>query len=93
MIKSFRHNGLRRLYESDDSRRLPNESVPRIKRILAALDTAETISELGLFPGWGLHRLKGDLKSYWSISISGNWRIIFRFKDGEVTDVDYIDYH
>ena len=57
------------------------------------MDTAEKISELGLFPGWRLHRLRGDLKGYWSISVSSNWRVVFRFARGDFHDVDLIDYH
>ena len=64
----------------------------RIALALADLDDAETPSDLDL-PGYRLHPLKGDLKGYWSISISGNWRLIFRFEDGDAYDVDLVDYH
>lgn len=93
MIRTFRHNGLRRLYETGESHRLPPETVLKIRRVLAAMDTAGNITELGLFLSWRLHRLKGALTGYWSITITGNWRIIFQFEDGDVFDVDYVDYH
>jgi len=64
----------------------------RIALALADLDDAATPSDLDL-PGYRLHPLKGDLKGYWSISISGNWRLIFRFEEGDAYDVDLVDYH
>ena len=92
MIESFRHKGLQRLYEEDDRRKLPADMVDRIRRILAALDAAATIEALNQ-PTLRLHMLKGDLKGFWSITIRANWRIIFRLEDGNVFDVDFIDYH
>ena len=65
----------------------------KISDILAALDTAAGPSEVGLFPGWRLHPLKGDMKGFWSVTITGNWRIIFRFEAGDAFDVDLVDYH
>ena len=64
----------------------------RIALALADLDDADSPSDLEL-PGYRLHPLKGALKGYWSISISGNWRLIFRFEDGDAYDVDLVDYH
>ena len=49
--------------------------------------------KLGYFPGWRLHPLKGELKGFWSVSVSGNWRVIFRFEDGDAFDLDFVDYH
>ena len=60
---------------------------------LAALDTAEEPNDVGLFPGWRLHPLKGDRKGFWSVTITGNWRVIFRFDKGDALDLDFIDYH
>ena len=51
------------------------------------------IAEMGVFPGWRLHALKGDYAGHWSVSVSGNWRIVFRFEDENAYDVDLIDYH
>jgi proteic killer suppression protein len=68
------------------------EHVEKIKRVLARLDRASLPKHMDL-PGWRLHLLKGDLAGFWSVTIRANWRIIFRFEDGDVTDVDYLDYH
>ena len=92
MIASFKHRGLKRLYEYDDKRGVSAAHVDKIKRILARLDEATRISDMGL-PGFGLHPLKGELKGLWAVKISGNWRIVFRFQQGNAYDVDYIDYH
>ena len=64
----------------------------RLSRILAALEAADSPEQLDA-PGWGLHKLKGDLKDFHVVKVSGNWRVIFRFEDGDVLDVDYLDYH
>ena len=92
MILSFRHRGLKRLYERDDRSRLQPELADRIEEILGLLDVAESPRDLGL-PGFRLHPLKGDLKNFWSVTVSGNWRIIFRFRGQDAVDVDLIDYH
>ncbi len=64
----------------------------RIALALADLDDASKLGDIAL-PGYRLHPLKGDMKGLWSISISGNWRITFRFEGGDVYDVDLVDYH
>ena len=92
MIRSFRHRGLRRLYERDDPGRIGADQLDRITLALADLDATTKPSELDL-PGYRLHPLRGDRRGAWSISISGNWRITFRFEDGDVYDVDLVDYH
>jgi toxin HigB-1 len=92
MIESFRHKGLQRVYDADDSRKLPPVMVERIRDILTALDTARTIVALNR-PSFKLHSLKGDMKGFFAVTVQANWRIIFRFKDGKVSDVDFIDYH
>ncbi|MDE0096071.1 MAG: type II toxin-antitoxin system RelE/ParE family toxin [Gammaproteobacteria bacterium] len=92
MIRSFRHRGLRRLYEHGDASKVSPDLVNRITLALADLDVARGPSDLDL-PGYRLHPLKGDLKGYWSISVSGNWRITFRFEDGDTFDVSLTDYH
>ena len=92
MIRSFRHRGLRRLYERDDPSRIAADQLNRITLALADLDAAGRPSELDL-PGYRLHPLRGDRRGLWSISITGNWRITFRFEDGDVYDVDLVDYH
>ena len=88
----IKHAGLRRLYEANHSHGLDPRQVQRLRRILTALDQANYPQETGR-PGFRLHPLKGDRRGQWSIRISGNWRIVFRFVDGEAVDVDMIDYH
>jgi proteic killer suppression protein len=92
-IRSIRHKGLRRLYEKGEGRDLPAALVEKLSDVLLAIDEAEHPQDVGLFPGWRLHQLKGDLKGFWSVSVSGNWRVIFRFEKGDAFDVDLVDYH
>ncbi len=92
MIVGFRHKGLRQLYESDDRSRLQQALVRKISIILAALDEAETITDMDR-PAFRLHALKGELAGSWSIWVNGNWRITFSFEDGRAEDVDLVDYH
>ena len=92
MIKSFRHRGLQRLYERGDRSRINPALVEKVETALGLLDVAETPEAVNL-PGYRLHPLRGDLRGFWSIRVSGNWRIIFRFDDRDVCDVDLVDYH
>lgn len=92
MIRSIRHRGLKRLYEDDDSSKLRQDQVERIRDILEPLDVATRAADMNM-PGLRLHPLKGKLRGFWSASVSGNWRIIFRFDDGDAYDVDLVDYH
>jgi Plasmid maintenance system killer protein len=92
VIASFKHRGLKRLYEDDDHRGLSPADLDKIKRILARLDEAADIRNMAL-PGFQLHPLKGKLKGLWAVSVSGNWRVVFRFENGNAYDVDLIDYH
>lgn len=92
MIKSLRHKGLKRYYEKGDAKKLPATMVRRLRLVLADLDAAEKPQDL-TFPGNRLHRLKGDLRGFWAIDVTGNWRVVFRFEAGDVHDVDLIDYH
>lgn len=86
------HRGLRRLAEQDDARSVPQSLIRRIRRILTELDAAQSAQDMNL-PGYRLHPLKGARQGQWSIRISGNWRIVFRFENGEAVDVDLVDYH
>lgn len=92
MIRSFRHKGLRRLYERDETRGVAAEHAAKLKDILAVLDEAQSPEDLNL-PGFRLHALKGDLKGFYAVTVRANWRVIFRFEDGDAFDVDYVDYH
>jgi len=86
------HAGLKRLFERGDTRRLNPTHLRRIRRVLADLAVASSLKDLDQ-PGYGLHPLKGDRRGFWSVRVSGNWRIVFRFDNGEAVDVDLIDYH
>jgi len=92
VIVGFRHKGLKLLFEKGDRRRVRPDHADKIERILARLDEASEAGHMGL-PGFRLHPLKGDRAGYWSVTVSGNWRIIFRFAGGHASDVDLIDYH
>jgi proteic killer suppression protein len=92
-IRTFRHKGLKRLYDAGERRDIPATLAEKIADVLLAIDEATRPGDVGLFPGWRLHPLKGDLKGFWSVSVSGNWRVVFRFEKGDAFDVDLIDYH
>ena len=93
MIRKIKHKGLRTFWEKEDARRLNQDWVRRIHRILIALDTARIPDDMD-FPGWRLHPLKGEYEGCYAVKVSGNWRIIWRFdQTGDATDVDLIDYH
>lgn len=92
MIGTFRHKGLRLLFEDGDRRKVPSAYVAKIERILARLDVASEPGHMDL-PGFRLHPLKGDRAGFWSVAVSGNWRIVFRFEGGNACDVDLLDYH
>jgi proteic killer suppression protein len=92
MIRSIRHKGLKRFYEDDDPRGVIAEHVVKLRDILARLDAARVVADLDV-PGFRLHRLKGDYKGFWAVTVRANWRVIFRFDDHDAFDVDYADYH
>ncbi len=92
MIVSFRHKGLKLLFERGDRRKVLPDHADKIERILARLEEASGVGNMDL-PGFRLHPLKGNLAGFWSVTVSGNWRIVFRFEGGHASDVDLIDYH
>jgi proteic killer suppression protein len=92
MIGSFRHKGLKLLFEHANRSKVKASDVGKIERILARLNEAEDARDMAL-PGYKLHPLKGDLAGFWSVWVSGNWRIIFRFEGVNARDVNLIDYH
>ena len=92
MIRSFKHRGLKRLFEGDDSRGIRPDLVKTVREILTLLDDARTLQAMSL-PAYHLHPLKGDLKAYWAVTVRANWRIIFRFDGIDAFDVEMIDYH
>jgi len=91
MIGSWKHRGLKRLYEKGDRRGIDPDLVDKVERILTNLDAATEAEALDL-PGYRLHALKGDLKGYWAVTVRANWRIVFRFEGGEALDVELVDY-
>jgi len=92
MIRSFKHRGLKRLYERDDRGGIRPDLRDTVQEILTLLDDAMTVQELNL-PGYRLHPLKGGLKDFWSVTVRANWRIVFRFEGADAFDVELIDYH
>ncbi|MYC68625.1 MAG: Killer protein [Acidobacteriia bacterium] len=92
MITSFRHRGLKALYESRTARWVTPEHVGKLRDILAVLDQSSGPEGMNL-PAFRLHALRGPLKGHYAVWVSGNWRVTFRFEDGVAVDVDYVDYH
>ncbi|WP_392440366.1 type II toxin-antitoxin system RelE/ParE family toxin [Edwardsiella piscicida] len=92
MIKSFKHQGLKKFFLNNDSGGLEQHLVPRIRTRLTTIDAADCIDGINM-PGYDLHPLKGDRKDIWSIKVSGNWRITFRFIDGDAEILNLEDYH
>lgn len=92
MIRSIKHKGLRRLFEDNDVRGVIADHAEKLRDILAALDAAPTVAHMDM-PGFRLHALKGALRGFWAVTVRANWRVIFRFAEGEASDVDYVDYH
>lgn len=92
MIKSFRHKGLKQFFEKGSTAGIQAAHAPRLAAMLHRLNVARRAADMNL-PGWGLHQLKGGLKGHWSVWVSGNWRLTFRFDGEDVELVDYQDYH
>ena len=92
VIRSFRHRGLKSLYDGKAPRRVAPAHVQRLRDILAALDHSRGPEGMDL-PGFHFHQLKGRLRGHYAVSVSGNWRVTFRFEGGSAVDVDYLDYH
>ena len=88
----IRHKGLRQLHENDHAAQISPSLLPRLRRILFHLQVATNPEDIDA-PGFRLHPLKGNRVGQWSIRVSGNWRVVFRFANGEVVDVDLVDYH
>ena len=92
MIQKFKHKGLKQLFESGKATGVNPQHVTRLRHILALLETAEAIEDMDL-PGSNLHELKGKRTGTWAVKISGNWRVTFKLRKGDVVDVNYEDYH
>jgi proteic killer suppression protein len=94
-IQSFAHKGLKRLYEEDRSKGVPPESADKLRKMLAFLDSMQDPEELYSLPLWKAHRLAGDRKGAWSLSVTRNRRLTFRVDaaEREICDLDLEDYH
>ena len=95
IIRSIRHRGLRRLIEDDDPRFLQPAMIDRVRKVLTSLILADALEGLiaDAPPGWRLHRLSGDRRNEWSVSVSGHWRITFEEEDGYIDRLNLEDYH
>jgi proteic killer suppression protein len=92
VIKSFRHKGLERLFYEGTKKGIQPSHAPKLTDILDRLDAASVVEDMD-YPGSALHPLRGKLADHWSVKVSGNWRLIFKFINGDAYVVDYIDYH
>ncbi len=92
MVLSIRHKGLRDYYENGSLTGIQPKHAARLRLILGRLDAAREPRDMNL-PGLRLHKLSGNFNGFWSVEVSGNWRVIFRFEGQDVFDVDYLDYH
>ena len=92
MIVSFKHKGLRTLFEQDDARRVKSDQVDRLRLILSALDQSSDVQDMNQ-PTFRLHPLKGNRRGVWAVTVRANWRVTFRFVGDDAHDVDLEDYH
>ena len=92
MIQSIRHKALLQYYTEGNGAKLPSQYLRKINRILDQLDAVSSTDDI-VAMGSGIHKLTGDLADYWSIKVTPNYRIIFRFENGDVHDIDFLDYH
>ncbi len=92
MIVSFRHRGLKKLFDRADKAQVRADMLDKIENILAVLDRASGPETMDL-PGFRLHPLKGDLQGFWAVTVRANWRIVWRFQGTDAVDVDLLDYH
>ena len=92
MIRSFRHRSLKRLFERGDKAQIRPDMLAKVENVLALLDRATNAEDMAL-PGFRLHQLRGDLRGFWSVTVSANRRVIWRFVGQDVVDVDLADYH
>jgi proteic killer suppression protein len=92
IVQGFKHKGLKRLFENAETKGVRQDHVEKLENILAVLNRAGRPEDMNL-PGFRLHALKGDLKGFWSVTVRANWRVVFRFHEGDAYDVDLVDYH
>ena len=94
-LVKFRHKGLLQLYTDGNPKGVSASHLDKVEKLLLSLETALTLEQAGRFPGWKLHPMKGDMKGYWSLTVTGNWRIVFRYNEttNTASDIDLVDYH
>ncbi len=92
MIKSFKHKGLEKLFYDGTTKGIQPKHSSKLEDILDLLDAMIQIQDMN-FPGSGLHKLEPKKENIWSVSVSGNWRVTFKYVDGDAYEVDYLDYH
>lgn len=92
MIISFQHKGLKLFFETGSTAGIQAKHSTKLNTLLTALDAAETVQAMAV-PSWNLHPLQGDLAGHWSVKVSGNWRLTFKFENGHAHIVNYQDYH
>ncbi len=92
MIKSFRHKGLQKFFSDGNAAGIQHNHIGRLEERLQLLHVASIVEDMNI-PGWRLHKLHGNKSEHWAINVSGNWRIVFEFRDGNAYIVDYLDYH
>ena len=92
VIRTFKHKGLEAFFLDGSKKGIQPGHSGRLADILDRLDASATVQDMN-FPGSGLHQLKGPFKGLWAVKVSGNWRVTFRFEDGDASVVDYVDYH
>lgn len=92
MIKSFVHKGLEKFFYDGSLKGIQTQHAQKLSDILDRLDASNVLTDMR-FPGSNLHQLKGKMKGIWAVKVSGNWRIVFSFKEGNVYNIDYVDYH
>ena len=92
MIKSFKHKGLEKFYESGSTKGIQANLARKLRVQLAALDTAQSMDDMDI-PGYRLHQLTGDRRGIWTITVNANWRLTFEFEEGNVFILNYEDYH
>ncbi len=92
MIKTFSHKGLEDFFYDGVKKGIQPQQAQKLADILDRLDAAKDVADMR-YPGSDLHQLKGNMKGLWAVKVSGNWRIVFSFREGNAYEVDYMDYH
>ena len=93
MIRNFKQKWLEEFFHSEKSKHVPSELIKRLNRKLDMLNAIEELKDLNSPPSNHLHPLYDNRKGQWSISVSGSWRLCFRFEDGDIFDLELIQYH